>query len=99
VRRLEVHPEVYEELEEARAWYYDHATGLGNEFLDEVEHAITTIQRSPAAWPIYFYNTRRFLVHRFPFAVVYRYDEVKIQIVAVPHQRRKPSYWKSRKFK
>ncbi len=98
VRQLEVHPEVYEELEEARAWYEDHAVGLGDEFLDEVERAVSTIQSSPEAWPTYSHQTRRFLVHRFPFSVVYRYDKMKIQIVAVAHQRRKPGYWMSRKF-
>lgn len=98
MRRLEVHPQVYEELEEARAWYEDQTLGLGDEFLDEVERAIAAIQRSPEAWPIYSHKTRRFLVHRFPFAIVYRNDETKIQIVAATHQRRKPGYWKSRKF-
>ena len=98
MRRLEVHPEVYEELEEARAWYEEHAVGLGDEFLSEVEGAISVIQRSPEAWPIYSHKTRRFFVHRFPFAVVYRNDEMKIRIVAITHQRRKPGYWKSRSF-
>lgn len=98
VRRLEVHPEVYEELEAARFWYEDHAAGLGSEFLDEIDRAITTIQRSPEAWPVYSGTTRRFLVHRFPFAIIYRYDDFIIQIVAVAHQRRKPGYWKARTF-
>lgn len=96
--RLEVHPDVYEELEEARAWYEEHAVGLGDEFLDEVERAIATIQRAPEAWPLYAHQARRFLVHRFPFSVVYRSDAMTLQIVAITHQHRKPGYWKSRSF-
>jgi len=96
--RVEVHPEVYTELEEARSWYENNAAGLGSDFLDEIDRAIKTIQRAPEAWPFYMGNVRRFLVHRFPFAVLYRYDGFKIQIFAVMHLRRKPGYWKDRKF-
>jgi len=99
VRILEVHPEVYEELEEARFWYENHAAGLGNEFLAEIELAVATIHRSPETWSVYSDGARRFLVHRFPFAILYRYDDFKIQIIAVMHQRRRPGYWKDRQFK
>ena len=96
--KLEVHPEVYEELEEARSWYDEHTPGLGKEFLDEIERAVSTIQKAPEAWPVYSNNVRRFLVHRFPFAILYRYGDSKIQIIAAMHQRRRPDYWKGRKF-
>ena len=98
MRKREVHPDVYEELEEARSWYEEHATGLGNEFLDEIERAVSAIQRAPDAWPLFSNGVRRFLVHRFPFAILYRYDNSKIQVIAVAHQRRKPGYWKARRF-
>lgn len=96
--KLEIHPEVYAELEEARLWYDEHAPGLGKEFLDEIERAVSTIQKAPEAWPIYSNNVRRFLVHRFPFAILYRYSNFTIQIIAAMHQRRKPGYWKDRRF-
>jgi hypothetical protein len=97
VRQIEIHPEVYDELEQARSWYETQTAGLGNDFLDEVERAINAVQRAPDAWPIYM-NVHRYLVHRFPFAILYRYDDFKIRIYAVMHLRRKPGYWKSRKF-
>lgn len=96
MRQLELHPEVYHDLEEARSWYEDRALHLGNEFLAEVERAVAAIQRSPEAWPAYMNGMHRFLVHRFPFAILYRYDDIKIQIIALMHQRRKPGYWKKR---
>jgi len=96
--QVEIHPEVYEELEQTRAWYEKNLAGLGSGFLDEVDKAITTIRRAPEAWPFYVGDVRRFLVHRFPFAVLYRCAETKIQIFAVMHLHRKPGYWKKRKF-
>lgn len=97
-RLLEVHPAAYKELDEARLWYENHASGLGNEFVDEIDRAVVAIQRAPKAWPVYSEGVRRFLVHRFPFALLYRYNDFKIQIIAIAHQRRKPGYWKDRKF-
>lgn len=98
MRRIDVHPEVYEELEEVRSWYENRAFGLGDNFLDEIEHAMAAIKKAPEAWPVYSDVTRRFLVHRFPFAILYRYDDFTIQIIAVAHQRRRPGYWKARTF-
>jgi len=38
----------------------------------------------------------RFLVHRFPFGILYRIAGDEIQIVAIMHLRRKPGYWTKR---
>ncbi len=98
MRRLEIHPEAYLEVEEARAWYESHGPTLGEDFLNAIEQAVSAIERAPEAWPIHSERVRRFLVHRFPFAILYRHEEAKIQIIAVAHQRRRPGYWKNRQF-
>ena len=95
---IKVHPEVYNDLEQAGAWYENQAKGLGTEFLDEVEHAINLIQQFPDTLPPYSGGTRRLLIHRFPFAIIYRHDKNKIRVFALMHLRRKPGYWKDRKF-
>ena len=41
-------------------------------------------------------NTRRYLLRRFPFAMVYREFPSFIQIVAAAHGRRRAGYWKKR---
>ncbi|HIP58812.1 MAG TPA: hypothetical protein EYH01_00115 [Campylobacterales bacterium] len=41
-------------------------------------------------------STRRCLVNRFPFGLVYRIEGDTIVIVAVMHLSRKPDYWYSR---
>lgn len=98
MRRVDLHPEAYTELSQAMSWYENQAKGLGDSFLDEVEGAISAIKETPEQWPIYGEGVRSFLVHRFPFAIVYRHDDTKIQVLAVAHLRRKPGYWKGRKF-
>jgi len=69
--RIEIHPEVYNELEQSRSWYENQAKGLGIEFLDEVDRAINLIRQLPNTWTPYCEKTRRFLLHRFPFSIVY----------------------------
>jgi len=96
--KIKAHPEVYEELENSRTWYDEKATKLGVDFLKEVDNAIERIRESPEAWSWYEkkIGVRKFLVHRFPYAVIYRYNENMIYILAVANLRRKPGYWKHR---
>lgn len=95
---VDVHPDVYKELEHSRQWYEERTNGLGIDFLDEVSRAIETICQEPAIWPFYDEKSmiRRYLVHRFPYGIVYRVRDHVIQIFAVMHLRRNPDYWRER---
>jgi len=70
--------------------------GLGLEFLLAVKDAESKILQNPELWPIYEAGTRRYLMQRFPFAVIYLVSENRIQIVALAHCKRRPGYWKNR---
>ena len=77
--------------------YYDcQAKGLGNKFLDKIEFALQDITSHPNRFPIIKYNIRRRLIHRFPYAILYRIDKEEIVILAVMHLRRQPNYWLNR---
>lgn len=93
--KVDVHPDVYAELEYSRAWYEERSENLGTEFLLEVDRAITTVCESPAIWPFRDEDKaiQRYLVHRFPYGVIYRVQNHIVQIIAVMHLRRHPNYW------
>lgn len=95
---VDVHPHVYVELEYSRAWYEERTSNLGVEFLDEVDRAVESVRRAPAVWPFHDAprEIRRYLVHRFPYGLVYRIKGDAVQIVAVMHLRRHPDYWRQR---
>jgi plasmid stabilization system protein ParE len=95
---VDAHPDVYAELEHSRAWYEERADNLGTEFLDEVDRAIGTVRDAPTMWPFQHEDRgiRRYLVHRFPYGVVYRLRNLTIQVIAVMHLRRHPHYWRGR---
>ncbi len=42
-------------------------------------------------------KTRRLLLPRFPYQIVYRIRPGEIVVVAIAHSRRRPGYWKSRR--
>jgi toxin ParE1/3/4 len=97
-RQVEFHPEAIFEAAAAAGWYRERSTRAAEAFLSEIDNAVEKISNSPEAWPPYFYGTRRFLLKRFPFSLIYREVSNRIQVIAVAHGRRKPGYWKSRQM-
>jgi plasmid stabilization system protein ParE len=95
-RQIDFHPEAVSEARAAIQWYRERSHSAANGFLAEIDRAIEKISQAPEMWSLYFKGTRRFLLHRFPFSVVYREVFGSIQIVAVAHAKRRPGYWKNR---
>ena len=90
------HPEAQKELSEAVKYYEDIKTGLGLDFLKEVKMAIKRIKDFPKAWTPFSENTRRCLVNRFPYGVIYQVEDKEIKIIAIMHLSRKPLYYRNR---
>lgn len=86
------------ELREAVRWYEHRRAGLGAELLDAVSAALSLIATNPTAGASLSEDglTRRVLMARFPYQVVYRIRPAEIVIVAVAHLKRRPGYWKNR---
>ena len=85
-----------QEAESAARWYAERGPAAAVAFSEEVDAAESAIARLPHAWPRFDHGTRRYLLRRFPFSIVYRVQPTRILIVAVAHGRRRPGYWKSR---
>jgi plasmid stabilization system protein ParE len=94
--RLEIHPEALEEIKSALLWYRDRSETAASCFVEEVDGAIALIVQSPNRWPAGRSGTRKYVLRRFPFAVVYRIAAEAIQVLAVAHGHRRPGYWKNR---
>ena len=84
------------ELDEAIKFYNHELPGLGDEFLTEITQALDRIARFPEAWHPCSKRTRRCQTRRFPYGVIYRYQENEILIVAIANLHRKPDYWQVR---
>lgn len=91
-----IHPEALAEMAEAARFYENRAPGLGRQFVEEVVVVIRSAVENPEAGTTEEPPYRRMLCRRFPFAVVYRWTDDELRILAVAHQRRRPGYWKER---
>ena len=91
--KLFLDPEAKAELRQAALFYEDCRQGLGQEFLDAVESAFDQIHKHPTLWRLLKGRFRRYLVHQFPYGVVYAIEGRTIYVAAVMHLRRKPGYW------
>ena len=84
-------------MAEAARWYETHRAGLGTEFLDAVDRAVTRIPEAPRMGSmvtgIRDEAIRRRPVRRFPYHVVYIELSDRLQILAIAHDRRRPGYW------
>lgn len=99
--RVRFEDEADTEYRHAGRWYEGRRTGLGLEFFDAVDAAVSQtvalprsgvrVPRVPRDLPV-----RRIPVKRFPYHVIYLETEARIRVLAVAHDRRKPGYWKSR---
>lgn len=95
-RSLEYLQEALEEAEEAARWYAERSPTAAAAFTDLLDVAAEAVQQAPEAWPPYDHGTRRFLLRRFPYFLVYRVEPTRVVIVAVAHAHRRPGYWKDR---
>jgi plasmid stabilization system protein ParE len=84
------------EMLDAARYYELQAPGLGDDFLNKIDSAVQDIGRHPERWPIIQSNIRRRLVHRFPYALLYRVDPEEVVIQATMHLHRHPEYWINR---
>lgn len=67
-----------------------------HEALDELDSALERITAEPERWPQHLAGTRRLILDRFPYLVIYQVGESSIRIVAIAHARRRPGYWRWR---
>lgn len=84
------------ELWEAVAFYESRSSGLGLDFEKEIKDSVHLLQQFPDRWPLREDGTRRYLVHRFPYLVVYFYRKNHLWIIAIAHCRQSSVYWSNR---
>jgi len=94
--KVSFHPDSREEFFKSINYYEERYDGLGLEFAKEIYSTIQRIIQFPKAWSKLSESTRRCLVNRFPYGVIYSMIENEIFIIAVMQLNREPGYWKKR---
>jgi toxin ParE1/3/4 len=91
-----LHPLAWQEVEAADDWYFSRSLDASVAFLSDLQAALENLSQASQRWPKYLYGTRRLVMQRFPFSVVYLGEPELGVIVAVAHSKRRPGYWKGR---
>ncbi len=95
---IDIHPATVKEARTAYRWYLRRSAAAARRFQAAFQAALEQIAQSPDRWPVYLHGTRYRLLRRFRFILVYRQRGDRLQVVALAHGRRRPGYWKRRKF-
>lgn len=71
----------------ARVW--------GGELLELARASFERILEAPQQLPSWVGDReyRRLVLERFPYSIIFTYDDAEVRIVAFAHGRRKPGYW------
>jgi len=93
---LDIHPSALAELKSAISWYLEQSEAAAAKFVDEIDRAIDLVISAPRRWPTGDFDTRKFILQRFPYAVIYNERKSVVRILAFAHGHRQPGYWKNR---
>jgi len=96
VRQLILRAEARADALEAFSFYEGNRPGLGVEFRNHLDFALSRIVDGPERYPFIYKDLRRRLVERFPYAILYRVYPDAVVVVAVMHGRQDPRVWKRR---
>jgi mRNA-degrading endonuclease RelE of RelBE toxin-antitoxin system len=84
------------EYDEAKEFYETEQLGLGFQFEEQIRHSLLRIQQYPQVWPPERKEIRRYIVHKFPYKILYSIQDDKIVVLAFAHLHRQPDYWVAR---
>jgi len=102
ILRKREHPDAAAELDAAIDWYAEKRPRLGVEFFDAVAVDVDHILAWPDSGRPYpgredrtpALRTKR--VRGFPYRIVYLVDGDELVILAYPHDKQRPGYWRRR---
>lgn len=95
-RKLRLESEAIDDLAESYQYYESQKEGLGEEFAVEVKDKIDQIVKKPFAYSIFYKDTRKTSLKRFPFNILYIVGDLVISVIGIWHKSRDPKNIKTR---
>ncbi len=90
------HVEAERDSDQAISWHLDISSELAFALALEFQEAYRNIVEHPNRFPGHVWGTRRLVMQKFPYYIIYREQTNSIQIIAIAHHKRHPGYWKNR---
>lgn len=89
-------PDAKAEFLAAVQYYESCQSGLGRRFKLIVQSALQKVAETPFQYRLIHTPFRRYLLPKFPYAIIFSIEPDHIRIIAVAHTKRKPGYWQRR---
>ena len=83
MRNIRIELEAKQDMVEAISYYDQHKPGLGTEFLDALKDLLRRIADNPHLYASFRRQTRKAVMTRFPYYIVYRFDAESVIVAAV----------------
>ena len=80
-----------DDIAAAFQWYETKRVGLGADFIRALDASLAALLEFPESCPVIYRDTRRCLMGRFPFEILYRLDSGLLVVVGCIHGARDPS--------
>lgn len=98
MNQLVITAEASADVTEAAAWYQQRSRQAAERFLLAVSAAFAQVAAAPTAHPTVdaATGTRRALLRKFPYRVLYLIDHERVVVFAVMHHHRDASPWRDR---
>ncbi len=94
---LNVSQEVEDDMFDVCKWHEQQRVGLGEEFLNAVDDSTQILLQNPKTYRVrYKRNIRAYLIHRFPYIILYLVEKKDVNVLAVFNTSRDPLIWKKR---
>lgn len=94
--RVIFRPAADADLQDAYDWYEKRQSGLGVEFIREVDRCIGNIMSQSKMYPIVHGSVRQAPAKRFPYCVMYLEAKDEVVVLAVFPAARDPKIWQRR---
>jgi plasmid stabilization system protein ParE len=95
-KRIRIQSQAQEEIYEAFDWYFKRSPEAADAFLAEIGVSLEQIASRPQLYPVCTKNTRKCVLAKFPYSVIFREKDDVILVFAVAHAKRRPGYWRGR---
>lgn len=91
MKHLTIEETAYQDLWEAVLRYEREKTGLGEAFLEAFDNCCHHILNFPKAFPQKYKTYRQALMKRFPYVIIYEFEDPEIVIYSVFFTDRNPA--------
>ena len=91
-RKIKIYSKAFQDIETGVAYYQLQQKGLGKKFEHDLHSAFRKIQKYPFAASLAYETVRYKTIERFPYIILYEFDDANIYILRIFNTHQKPVY-------